>query len=104
MRPQVTSSITSVAASAPVVMDRKQNPFNVSFVVVVNGTLTYTVEHTLDDILSGVTPTWLPHSSVAADTTTQDGNYAFPVTAIRLNVTAYTSGSAVMTVLQWSSQ
>jgi hypothetical protein len=85
-------------------MDRKQNPFNVGFAVVVSGTLTYSVEHTFDDILGGATATWFPHSSIAAQTTSKDGNYAFPVTAIRLNVTAYTSGGATMTVLQGSAQ
>ena len=104
MRPQ-TVSVGSVAASAPMIMDRKQNPFNVGFGVDVSGgTLTYTVEHTFSDILAGVTAVWFPHSPIAAQTTNKDGNYAFPVTAIRLNVTAFTSGPAVMTVLQGSSQ
>jgi len=104
MRPQVVT-VSSVAASEPLVMDRKQNPFNVGFgVVLAGGTPTYTVEHTFDDILGGVTPTWFPHSSIAAQTTNKDGNYAFPVTAIRLNVTVWAAGTATLTVLQGSSQ
>jgi len=104
MRPQKTATIASVTTSAVLPMDYKQNPFNVGFAVVVSGTLTYSVEHTFDDILNGATATWFPHSSIAAQTTSKDGNYAFPVTAIRLNVTAYTSGGATMTVLQGSAQ
>lgn len=105
MRPQTVGPIASVTTSNPIVMDRKQNPFNVGFGVVVSGVLTYTVEHTFDDILNGATATWFPHSSVVAQTASNDGNYAFPVTAIRLNVTAYTSGTgATITLLQGSSQ
>lgn len=104
MRPQSTSVIASVTTSTPIPMDFKQNPFSVSFVVEVTGTLTYTVEHTLDNIIGGETATWIPHSSVAAKTATQDGNYAFPITAMRLNVTAYTSGGAQLKVLQGTSQ
>jgi hypothetical protein len=104
MRPQVTAPIASVTTSAPLVMDSKQSPFNVGFGVVMSGTLTYTVEHTFDNILGGATPTWFPNATVAAAVASANGNYAFPVTAIRLNVTAYTSGQAVLTVLQGSSQ
>ncbi len=103
MRPQVVT-LSSATTSAPLVMDRKQNPFNVGIGVTVTGTATYTVEHTFDDILGGVTPVWLPNATLTAATTSQSGNYAFPVTAIRLNVTAWTSGNVVMTVLQGSNQ
>ena len=105
MRPQVSSTLGSVTTSSPMVMDSKQNPFNVGFAVVVTGTNTYTVEHTFSNIFDvAVTPVWFPHSSVAAQTTNKDGNYAFTVMAIRLNMTAWTSGGATLTVLQGSSQ
>lgn len=104
MRPQVTATVAAVATSAPLIMDRKQNPFSVGFGVVISGTLTYSVEHTFDDLLGGVTATWFPNATVAAQSTSKDGNYAYPVTAIRLNVTAYTSGGATLTALQGSSQ
>lgn len=105
MKPQTTATIASVTTSAVLPMDYKQAPFSVSFAVVVSGTLTYSVQHTFDDVFnSSVTPTWFDHSSIAAQTTNKDGNYAFPVRAVRLNVTAYTSGGATMTVLQGSSQ
>lgn len=105
MRPQVTATVAAVASSSPIPMDRKQNPFNVGFGVVVTGTLTYTVEHTFDDFaaIGAATATWLPHATVAAATASASGNYAFPVTAVRLTVTAYTSGGATMTLLQGSN-
>lgn len=103
MRPQVVS-LSSISTSSALPVDRLQSPFSVGLGVVLTGTATYTVEHTFDDILGGATPTWLPNASLAAATTSQSGNYAFPVTAIRLNVTAWTSGTITMTVLQGSSQ
>jgi hypothetical protein len=97
MRPQVITQ-SSVAASAWIPLDYKQNPFQVSFGCVISGgPPTYTVEHTFDDILGGATATAFPHSSVAAQTTNKDGNYAFPITGIRINMTAGT-GSVTMTV------
>lgn len=42
----------------------------------------------------------LPHSSLAAKTTSADGNYAFPPRACRLIVSTYASGFADFTVIQ----
>lgn len=99
MRP-ITQSKTGVGATAAVPMDHYISPFNVGFGVVVSGVVTYTVQHTFDDVFnSSVTPTWFNHPVIAAQTTNQDGNYAFPVTAIRLNVTAG-AGTATITIVQ----
>lgn len=101
MRP--TSVTLSAAGPSPwIPVDRAIAPFAIGFGVVVAGgsTLTYSVEHTFDDVLAGATATAFPHASVAAQTASKDGNYIVPVTAIRLNVTAFTSGSATLTVLQ----
>ena len=46
------------------------------------------------------TAKWYTHATLVNKTASGEGNYAFPVSAIRLNVTAYTSGSATMNVLQ----
>lgn len=66
--------------------------------------LTYTVEHTFDDVFAPnfnpATATWYPHATLAAQTASKDGNYSAPVMASRLNVTAYTSGSATFTAIQ----
>ena len=97
-----TVSVSSQAASAAIPVDHT-NPANISFAVTFTtaGTLTYTVQHTLDDIYdSSVTKVWFDHSAVAGETTNQDGNYAYPIAAIRLNVTAYTDGVVKLTVLQ----
>ncbi len=41
-----------------------------------------------------------PHATLAAQTAAGDGNYAFPVQATRLNVTAYSAGKASLIVNQ----
>lgn len=102
MRPQ-TETVSSQAAGSALVVDYAQNAFAVGFGVVVSagGSLTYQVEHTFDNPMdSTVTPTWFVHPVVVGQTASKDGNYAFPIRGIRLNVTAYTSGSATLTVLQ----
>jgi len=99
MRPQIFS-ITGTGTSAWIPLDYKQNPFNIGFGVVVNGTVTYDIEHTFDDVLdASVTPTAFKHSALTAQTANKDGNYAFPIKAIRINNTAGT-GSTTVTLLQ----
>ena len=93
MKVQVVSR-TGVGASSALAMNDNISPFNVGFGVVVTGTATYTVQHTFDDPAVGFT-TWFPHPTIAAKTDNQDGNYAFPVSGIRVLVTAATNGSIV---------
>lgn len=91
-------------ASAPLVMNLNTTPFNVGFAVVVTGSPTYTVQHTFDSMsntdytATGFT-TWFNHPSVVNLTANADGNYAFPVSGIRVNVTGGT-GTATLTVIQ----
>jgi hypothetical protein len=105
MRP-ISVIVSSQTSSAPIPLDHYQGPFNVGIGVTLSAgaSLTYTVEHTFDDVFSPTfdasTATWFANSSLSAKTTSLDGNYAFPVMAIRLRVTTYTSGTATMTVIQ----
>jgi hypothetical protein len=102
MRP-VSVTVGSQTTSAAIPMNWKANPFSVAIgcVVSAGGTLTYKVQHTFDNIQdSTVTPTWFDHETITGKTASDDGNYAFPVRAIRLNVTAYTNGSVTMTLIQ----
>lgn len=94
----VTKTGTGTSAWIPV--DHTQNAFAIGFGCVTSGTVTYDVQHTFDNIYdSTVTPTAFTHSSVTGKTANQDGNYAFPIKAIRLNVTAGT-GTVTITILQ----
>jgi len=45
-----------------------------------------------------------PHEFLTAATTSDDGNYAFPVTAIRLNVSTWTAGKATLYIVQGGPQ
>lgn len=97
----ITRTLSAAGTSTAIPMDTYSDPFNVGVAVVMTGTLTYSVEHTFDDIFnSAVTPTWFANTGLSAKTTSSDGNYAYPVRAIRLNITSFTSGSATMTVIQ----
>jgi hypothetical protein len=88
------------------ILDNRQAPFNVGLAVVLSSgaSLTYSVEHTFDDVFSPsfnpATAKWFSHAVLASKTESLDGNYAYPVMAVRLNVTSYTGGSATMTVIQ----
>lgn len=62
-----------------------------SFGVITSGTVTYTIQHTFNDV------DWFDHEFVVGKTANDDGNYAFPVSGIRINVTAG-SGSATLTL------
>lgn len=93
-------SVTGVGTSAWIPVDYTQNAFAIGFGCVTSGTVTYDVQHTFDDIQnSSVTPIAFTHSTVTGKIANQDGNYAFPIKAIRLNVTAGT-GTVTITILQ----
>ena len=97
MKVQIVSK-TGTGSSSALVMNTNISPFNVGFGVVVSGTVTYSVQHTFDDPAVGFT-TWYSHPTIAIKTDNQDGNYAFPVTGIKILVTAG-NGSATMNLIQ----
>jgi len=101
MRPQVVTKSSS-GTTAWIPLDYKQSPFNVGLGLVISGgTLTADVEHTFDDVFdTSITPTAFKHSTLVGKTANADGNYAFPIRAVRINVTAHTSGTAALTILQ----
>jgi hypothetical protein len=91
-----TVTVTNVGVSQPIPMDQYLTPFNVGMgAVITSGAPTYSVQHTFDNVYASnynpATGTWFTHPDLAAQTTNADGNYAFPVSAIRLNVTAVTN-------------
>jgi hypothetical protein len=97
----VTLSKTGTGASRPYQADYWPVPFNLGFgCVITSGAATYSVQHTFDDIQNpAITPTWFNHATVVGVSANADGNYAFPVTAIRLYVTEGT-GSVSLTIVQ----
>ena len=99
MRPIVLSK-TGAGSSSIAPMDTYGNPFNVGMGVVISGTVNYTVQHTFDNVQDpDVTPVWFDHTSLYQLTLNADGNYAFPVTAIKLLVNSG-AGTATLTLIQ----
>lgn len=93
-----TVSQTDVGSSDALVMNTNVTPFNVGFGVVAEGTVTYTIQHTFDDPAIGFT-TWYSHPTVVDETANADGNYAFPVSGIKVLVTAG-DGTATLNLIQ----
>lgn len=93
-----TVSQTGAGSTSALVMNTNTNPFNVGFGVIVSGTVNYTVQHTFDDPAVGFS-TWFNHPTIANQATNQDGNYAFPVTGIRLTVNSG-GGTATLKLVQ----
>jgi len=110
MRQQIVTK-TGTGSSPVIATDTYISPFNVGFGVVVTGTgtysVTYSVQHTFDNPQTNPNPTFFSHPTVASITATNaapnnaDGNYAFPVAAIKVIVTAQTgTATATMTLIQ----
>jgi hypothetical protein len=91
-------SKTGVGSSSALVMNTNISPFNVGFGVVVTGTVNYTVQHTFDDPAIGFS-TWFSHPTVASLAANADGNYAFPVTGVKVLVNSG-SGTATLNLIQ----
>lgn len=105
-RPVRVTVAGATGVSPPIPLNNYSTPFSVGVGcdVSAGGSLTYSVEHTYDDVFAaGFAPasaTWFSNSGITAQTTDKDGTYSSPVVAVRLNVTAWTSGSVTMTVIQ----
>lgn len=93
-----TVSQTGVGSSTPIVMNTNISPFNVGFGVIATGTVNYTIQHTFDDPATGFS-TWFSHPTIAAQTANADGNYAFPVTGIKVLVNSG-AGTAQLKLVQ----
>lgn len=100
MRPVYVS--TSAAGSTIVPLDYHRTPFNVGLgVIPITGTPLPTVQHTFDPVettAQQAAAVWFNHTTLVSVSTTADGNYAFPIVALRLNQPA--AGSVRMIVVQ----
>lgn len=102
----VEVGVDGTCESAWFLLDGRSPSFNTGFGVDLStgAVLTYDVEHTFSDVLaSGFTETSavvFNHDSVVGQTIAADGNYTNPPMAMRLAVTAHTSGSANLRIIQ----
>lgn len=103
MRPRIITQ-TGVGTSAPFPVDWRQQNFQVSLMCEVIGTATYSIQHTLDNIIDGKntnTPLWLDKSDLSGKTANAEGSYLAPIAAFRINVTSGT-GTVKVRFLQQS--
>lgn len=93
-------TVSSASSSNWIPVNAVQKDFKISLGLEVSGTGVYKVEHTFDNPFTTASPIAYPHSILAGVVATTDSNYFFPVTAIRLTCTSYTSGSGILTIVQ----
>lgn len=100
---RIVISATGATNSDVSPMNLNTSPFNIGFGVTVTGTINYTVQHTFDDVFSPsfdpTTAVWFDHPTIFSQSTNQDGNYAFPVSGIRI-IGNSGGGTATLTLIQ----
>ena len=108
MRPQVVT-VSSQTISAPQPVNWRERNFKLGIGVALSAgaALTYSVQFTFDDNQNfdgqtdyNTNATWYDVDGLTALTANDAGNIIVPVMSLRLNVTAYTSGNATLTILQ----
>lgn len=89
------TAVPTVGAWVP--LDIAASPFNVSIGVVVGSAsgAEYRIEHTFDDVQKPGTATAFVHADMSANSVNNDGNYAYPVAAVRLVVVSVGSAQTV---------
>ena len=104
-----------VGFSPTIPLDTKQNPFSVGLMTDIAGTINYTVQYTLQDVLNWRAreadapqqggATFVDNASpMAAATADQTSNYTFPATAMRLKINTVTNGATIkLSVIQGSN-
>lgn len=88
--------------------DWMQNPFAIGIGCVATGAPTFTVQHTFNELdtnqpngTTAANATWFPNSGINATTVSCNGNYAFPVRAIQINInTSSATAFVVVTLVQ----
>ena len=99
MRPQQVS-VTGVATSNWIPMDRFPDPTNISLHVVVGGGCTVSIEYTVGNVFDPTAVlTAFPVTGMTAVVANTAGNIAFPIQAIRVNQTVG-ANTSTLTIMQ----
>lgn len=102
-------TISSQTFSSPILIDMSAPPYlgatpsyllGLVCTVSSGASLTYTVQVTADQVPTS-SGNWNSHDVLVAQTASANSNISYPVTAVRLNVTAYSSGSVNLGVARW---
>ena len=97
---ETSVTVSSAASSKWIPLNIRESGFKVSLGLEITGTGSYKVEHTFDNIQTDTSPTVFTHSVLSGITASTDSNYDFPVRAVRLTCSSYTSGSATLKIIQ----
>jgi len=97
----VTAGIVSTFESAWIPLNIHVIHFNYSYQIIPSGTATFTLEGTLDNIFdTSITPVTTTTAVQASGSAAVSNVKVIPIFALRLKVTAYTSGTITLKVLQ----
>lgn len=92
-------AVTAVGNTLP--LNWRQHPFTVSIATYPSGTSNHKVQQTYEDVLNTVgSYTWYDHASLTNKSAAAEGTYTAPVTATRLVVNTWTSGTIRMIIVQ----
>lgn len=114
MSRRFTSTVVASAGGFTVgrafIVDTWSNPCNIGIGVNIDfglggGSAIYSVQHTFDDpftvnLSNPALGNWLDNDTLVSANVSNDTNYAFPPTAIRLRVYPATSAQCTMTIIQ----
>lgn len=95
-------SLSSISSSSPIIIgggSASITSLGLICTLSSGAILTYSVQVTADPPNNIVN--WNNHDTIANLTISSNGNIAYPVTAVRLVITSYTSGSVNLGVAQW---
>lgn len=89
-------TVNGTANGSAINLDYGQNPFIVGAAAIVNGTATFSVQTTYDDITSAAPVIWFTPTAFSAKSANTDGLISTPCTAIRGIVSAATGTANVV--------
>lgn len=99
-----SSTTLSASGDSPIVpLNRWQTNFSVTIAcdVSTGADLTYTLQYTLDNVTRpGSNPVWFNSLDLDSETATGVTQLVSPVTAVKVSIDSYTSGTLIFTVTQ----
>ncbi len=104
----VEVGVDGTCESAWLPLNTRNNDFNVGLGAVLSSgaDLTYTVQHTFDDVFASTfvesTAVAFNHDTMVTQTANLDGNYVNPIVATRMDLTIHVGGTATFNVIQTS--
>lgn len=97
----VSASAGGNSHSSVFLPDLHISPFNIGFGAIIATTCKFTIQHTFKNPDDGLAASdWFSHEYVVAASANIDGNYAFPVRAIRVQASAASEGGVSVTFIQ----